>query len=220
MAPEQDWRWILRAADRMRSDARPARDKRARLVSPDRLEKLGLAIMDDAEANVTATAIRRGADYRDGLLIALLARRPFRVSNMAMITGRHLIRQGARWHFGFAASETKNKRPLEAPFPEELQDRLERYLSVHREVLLDVGARHGRAPTDALWISSLGQAAGSAIIQLQITRRTKAAFGKAVNPHASRDSAATWIAIQAPEEAQIIAAILGHTTLATSEKLI
>src|SRR5271166_5822860 len=38
MAPDQDWGWILRAADRMRAEAEPARDKRARMVPPDALE--------------------------------------------------------------------------------------------------------------------------------------------------------------------------------------
>jgi integrase/recombinase XerD len=87
-----------------------------------------------------------------------------------------------------------------------------------RPVLLDVGTRHGRPTTDALWVSSLGQAAVAATIRVQITERTAAAFGKSVNPHAFRDCAATLIAEEAPEEAPIIARVLGHTTMATSDR--
>lgn len=219
MAPDHDWGWILRAADRMRAQAKPARDKRARLVPPDELEALGIAIMDAANADTSETAVRRAGDYRDGLLIATLARRPFRMRNLQMIAcGRHLIQQGEGWLFTFTGTETKEKRPLEAPFPDDLQDRLQRYLEVYRPILLDVGARHGRPLTDALWISSHGQAACAATIRFQISERTEAAFGTPLNPHGFRDSVATWIAIHAPEDAPIIARILGHATLAVSER--
>ena len=219
MAPDHDWRWILRAADRMRTEAKPARDKRARMVPPDELEALGIAIMDAADVDTSETDVRRAGDYRDGLLIATLARRPFRMRNLQMIAcGRHLVRQGESWLFTFTATETKEKRPLEAPFPDDLQDRLERYLEVYRPILLDVGARHGRPPTDALWISAHGQEACAATLRFQIGERTEAAFGTPLNPHGFRDSVATWIAIHAPEDAPIIARILGHATIAVSER--
>jgi integrase len=168
--------------------------------------------------NTSQTDVRRAGDYRDGLLIATLARRPFRLRNVTMIAcGRHLIRQGENWLLSFTADETKEKRPLEAPFPDDLQNRLERYLDVYRPILLDVGARHGRLHTDALWISEHGGAASAATIWFQISARTKAAFGTPLNPHGFRDSVATWIAIHAPEDAPIIGRILGHATLAMSE---
>ena len=219
MAPELDWRWILRAADRLRVTAAPARDKASRLVSPKRLMQLGLAIMNEADTPSRDTAVRRAADYRDGLIVALLALCPLRMRNLTMITcGQHLVRHGTGWLLIYAAAETKTGRPLEAPFPEVLNDRLERYLSTDRPVLLDVGSRHGRPTTDALWVSSLGQAAVAATIRFQITERTAAAFGKSVNPHAFRHGAATLIAEEAPEEAPIIAKVLGHTTMATSDR--
>ena len=219
MAPDQDWSWILRGADRMRAVAMPARDKRARMVSPDDLETLGIALMDAADADTGKTDVHRACQYRDGLLIATLARRPFRMRNLAMIAcGRHLVRQGERWLLSFGAAETKEKRPLEAPFPEALQERLERYLEVYRPILLEVGIRHGRPSTDALWVSMFGQAACAATIRLQICRHTETAFGRALNPHGFRDSVATWIAIHAPQDAPIIGKILGHATLTVSER--
>jgi integrase/recombinase XerD len=219
MAPTEDWRWMLRAADRMRAVAKHTKDKRARMVPPDELEALGIAIMDKADADATETDVRRAGDYRDGLLIATLARRPFRIKNITMIAcGRHLVRQGDGWLLTFTAAETKENRPMEAPYPEDLRHRLERYLEVYRPTLLDVGVRTGRAPTNALWISAHGRAASTATIRYQITDRTKAAFGTSLNPHGFRDSVATWIAIHAPEDAPIIAKILGHATLAVAER--
>jgi len=49
-------------------------------------------------------------------------------------------------------------------------------------------------------------------------RRTQAEFGIKLNPHGFRDCAATWIAIYDPEHVQIVAAILGHSSLETSER--
>jgi integrase/recombinase XerD len=40
----------------------------------------------------------------------------------------------------------------------------------------------------------------------------------AINPHLFRDCAATTIAIHDPEHVQIIAAILGHSSMTTSER--
>jgi integrase/recombinase XerD len=219
IAPDRDWGWMIRAADRLRSEAKPVRDTRSRLIAPDRLEALGVSIMEEADRDATLTGPRRAADFRDGLIIALLAKRPFRMRNLAMIAmNRHLTQEGCGWLLAFTAEEMKTPRPLQAPFPESLLGHLQRYLSVHRPVLLDVGLRHGHGPTDALWLSSHGGAAGRAIIALQITQRTQAAFGKPVNPHAFRHSAATWIAVNAPEEAPIIAAILGHATMGMADR--
>jgi integrase len=49
-------------------------------------------------------------------------------------------------------------------------------------------------------------------------RHTRAAFGIAVSPHLFRDSAATAVAVEGPAHVRAIMPILGHSTLATSEK--
>jgi integrase/recombinase XerD len=219
MAPQGEWAWILRAADRLRTVAVPVRDKRSRLQSPDRLAELGMQIMAEAETAMVARETWRAADYRDGLIIALLAHRPIRACNITVIEcGRHLLQRNGGWWLAFAANETKNRQPLEMPLPGELAANLERYLDQHRPVLLDVGQRHGRPPTEALWISAVGRATSYANISLQVRRRTEAAFGKPINPHLFRDCAATSIAIADPEHLRMILPILGHASLATSER--
>ncbi len=52
----------------------------------------------------------------------------------------------------------------------------------------------------------------------RITKVTKQAFGSPLNPHLFRDCAATSIAIEDPEHVRISASILGHASLATTEK--
>ena len=219
MAPRGDWRWILRGADRLRAVAQPARDKLARLQSPDRLVDLGRQIMSEADGAIVGRSAWIAADFRDGLIIALLAWRPLRRDNFAMIQcGRHLTRRAGLWRLTFTAAETKTDEPIDIPFPAELVPHLGQYLTVYRPVLLEAGARNGRDRTDALWVSAHGRGMSAANITLQVRQRTGAAFGKPINPHLFRDCVATAIAIAVPEEIQLILPILGHRSLKTSEK--
>jgi len=109
---------------------------------------------------------------------------------------------------------------MEMPVPEDLVPALELYLKQHRPVLLIGKPVPGRVrpPTNALWITKGGRMMEQSAIQVQITTHTQTAFGQSVNPHLFRDCAATTIAIENPEYVHIIAQILGHSTLATSEK--
>ena len=219
MVPHGDWRWILRGADRIRARAVPVRDKRARLQSPERLVQLGLQIMAQAEAATDGRTVWCAADYRDGLIIALLAHRPIRARNLCMIQcRRQLVQRNGVWWLVFSSDQTKTSRPIEMPFPAELAFNLERYLATHRPVLLEVGQRHKRPRTDALWVSSVGRAMHYASISFQVRHRTAAAFGRALSPHIFRDCAATSIAIMDPEHVRMIPPILGHAGLATSER--
>lgn len=219
MAPQGDWGWVLRGADRIRAQAAPVRDKLTRMQTPDRLIDLGLQIMATADASAGMRPGWRAADYRDGLIIALLAHRPLRARNLTMIEcGRHLVRRADGWWLAFTAEETKPEEPVNAPFPAMLVANLEHYLAVYRAVLLDVGRRHGRPDTQALWVSGHGRAMCYANIGVQVRAHTKAAFGQPINPHLFRDCAATAIATTVPEEVGLILPVLGHSTLATSER--
>ncbi len=217
MAPDQDLRWITRGAWRLRSQAVPLRDKRARLQSPMRLVTLGLRLMEVAQAQDVTLA--SALAFRDGLIIAFLAYRPLRAKNLTMICCyQHLVRRGEAWWIAFAGTEMKNKRPLEFPFPAALGPYLNRYLETYRPVLLTAGGRQAPAPISQLWVTRNATALGQQTIGYHIMRRTQAEFGIKLNPHGFRDCAATWIAIYDPEHVQIVAAILGHSSLETSER--
>jgi integrase/recombinase XerD len=219
MAPTGDWRWVLRAAHRIRSHATPVRDKRSRLQTPDRLIDLGMRLMAEAESRPDRAPLERALTYRDGLIIAFLAYRPVRARTLTAISlGWQLISRGDSWWLTFGPEDTKTRQRLEFPFPTELVPQLEHYLAIHRPALLSPGGRWPTASTQALWVSENRTSMGQAAIAYWICRHTKAAFGKALGPHMFRDAAATAIAIFDPEHVLIIMAILGHATIATSEK--
>ena len=51
-----------------------------------------------------------------------------------------------------------------------------------------------------------------------LVARTRAAFGHPINPHLFRDCAATSIAIDNPDHVRIAARLLGHRSLATTDR--
>ena len=162
--PESNWKSLAQLCRSLKAQARPARDKLSRLKPPEELIALGERLMDEAEAAPGRSARRRAIRYRDGLMIALLAYRPVRRKNLAMMRlGRHLMKVGGRWRIVFAAEETKTHVPYEAVLPAALGPRLERYLDVHRPVLLRGKREDGNpdAPPiypelDAVWVSEDG----------------------------------------------------------------
>jgi integrase/recombinase XerD len=111
------------------------------------------------------------------------------------------------------ASETKTKEPIDAHFPEEPVGYLERYLDHYRPLLM--GGRHGG---DRLWISYFFKPQAPHTIGVTIAERPKRALGRRVNPHLFRDCAATSIAVHDPDHVRIAAAVLGHRSLATTER--
>ena len=161
----------------------------------------------------------RAALFRDGLLIAFLAYRPIRRKNLAsMVIGQHVRRVGDEWMVAFAAAETKGGRPLGFSFPAGLVSALQTYLDVYRPVLASRGCQGAMSSAKELWVSAHGTAMGASGIAHQVAAHTRDAFGTALSPHLFRDSAATSIAIDAPEQIQLVRPLLGHAMLATSER--
>jgi hypothetical protein len=95
----------------LRARSISVRDKRARMQPAGELVKLGKALMRKAETASTKPSLTRAVWYRDGLMIAFLAHRPLRLSNLAAITlARHLIRQSRGYRLYFSADEVKGGR--------------------------------------------------------------------------------------------------------------
>jgi len=219
MAPDRDWAWLRRLGSAIRSRTRPAKSKVGRVPPADSLAQLGLKLMARAESAGDLTPLQRAVLFRDGLMIALLAYRPVRVSNLAAIAiGRQLVQQGSGYWLRFEADETKTRRPFQAAIPIALLPGLVRYLDHHRVVLLTGANRRLPANIDALWVSETATPMAVISIHNRFRRHTKAAFGGGVSPHLFRDSAVTAIATDGPAHVRAIMPILGHSTLATSEK--
>ena len=204
--------WLFEAANRLKPVS--VRTKRARIVPSYRLAELGFALMRQAEQMPPEWRSPPAAKFRNGLLIAFLAYRPIRVGNLtAMAVGEHITRGENDYVVRFSEDETKQHDMVEFLVPASLTPCFERYLSVYRPMLIG-SESHGKQ----LWISRDGGPMTLEGIGLTICRETKAEFGWSINPHLFRDCAATTIALDDPEHAFAIAAILGHSSLATSEK--
>ena len=226
LAPGQDWDWLRRATRKLLHRAKPSRNKRARVVPAADLLRLGLDLMQNAEANTSLDPKARLLAFRDGLMIATLISRPLRQSNFLGITiGRHLISVGAGWSLAFAAAETKACRDLEVSYPSELAEALGHYLGVVRPGLLALGRKRfpqGRGSDQPagqhLWVSVNGTAMRKTALDNMLAKRTTARFGRRINTHLFRDCAATSIMTEVPGQVRIAARVLGHATLQTTEQ--
>ena len=211
-APDEDWNWLWQTVERFRYRARLGSNKNSRLLPSSELFAWGQDYMAEIEAADTSDTIRMASRFRDGLMIALLAARPLRRSNLVMIEiDRHLIQRGEQWHLIFGAEEVKNHRPLEMAIPDKLVTALERYLSHWRPMLLQ------DKPTNRLWLTQYGKPMTGDSAYRRITKVTLRAFGTRLSPHLFRNCAATSIAIEDPDHVRIAPTILGHTKLSTTE---
>ena len=213
MEPDRGWCWLTALVTRFRRRAKPISNKRSRITPSKDLFGLGLALMEEAGITGSRNPVLRAVRYRDGLMIALLAARPLRVSNLVSIRlGQQLIRQGSGWALVFEPHEMKNRRPFEIPFQQELVSALDTYLQTWRPILLQ------DQEMDHLWITQYGRPMSSDAAYVRVTKVTLRTLGKSLNPHLFRDCAATSVALEDPEHVRIIAPLLGHSSLSTAER--
>jgi integrase len=213
MRPGIDLAWLGGVLSRIRAQKAPGKPNLARMQSADRLFRLGFEIMGEAEAYVAAWPCRWITRYRDGLLIALLAARPLRLASLASLRlGMSVIRSDGGWWLRVAAESTKTGARYEAPLPSRLTEAMDRYVGELRPRLLA-----GRTD-DHLWIQKDRRPMRPDAIYSRVMLLTRRGLGVAVNPHLFRDCAATSIAVLDPGHVRVAARVLGHATLATTEK--
>jgi integrase/recombinase XerD len=213
MQPGADLSVINRVRRRLEAVAEPSRDKRLHVVSPAMLLQVAVEEMARLHQLQNRHFSRRTAErFRDALLIAFLATRPLRLANMtAIVLGRHLQKEGMVYWCRFSGNETKEGQPLEFPLPEALTIWFDHYLAFHRLLLLR--GKEG----ERLWITIRSTPMVENTIYCRVTCLTRRLVGRPINPHLFRDCVATFIAEELPEEVRIVARVLGHATLATSE---
>jgi integrase len=159
------------------------------------------------------TLLQRALAFRDGLMIALLIHRPFRMKNFpSLAIGKSLVIEGDAASFAVPASEVKGKRPIDIAFPKALISALERYLDTYRPILLSESGKANGLVTDALWISRDGTEFVEISLHNSIRRRTREAFGAPIPPHWFRDSAVTFLVRDEPASARLSSSILGHSS--------
>lgn len=218
MAPDQDFAWIGRGAWRIHAQAQPSKDLRPRLQPAERVLQLGLDMIQAADTDRFRGPVERACLFRDGLMIAFLTLRPLRSKNLTALTlGRHIQQRGDMWWVFAPGAEEKTGRDIECPWPQQLASALERYLEIHRPVLLRCSTK-GPQAGEALWVSKQGTAMTSDALSYQVKSRTEEEFGEAINLHSFRHIAATTIATVDPENTAMVASILGHAGLHASDK--
>jgi integrase len=217
VAPESDWTFIKRIASRVRAKRDVPKDKRSRMVGSHQLVDLGFALMDGTARQSTPRSA--AMQYRDGLIIALLALVPLRRGNFTTLTlGETVIQSSEQWLIAIPADASKNHDPLEFSWPDVLVSPLQTYLDIHRPVLSRQVNRWTAPIGTRLWVSSQGSPLTEMALYQAISGRTKEAFGTPINPHLFRDEAATTMAIHDPEHVRNAAALLGHRQFATTER--
>jgi integrase/recombinase XerD len=211
LCPGVDCSWLLAIAKRIGARARQS-PSRLPLVSIDQLYALGIELMDSAEQsgrNRKCDALQ----YRDGLIIALLAMRPLRRRTLAALRlGENLIKSGKLWELDIAPQDTKTGRSLEYPLSAELSERIDVYLEKFRPKIPRSAAHNG------LWASNLGCPMRGNGIYEAVRRRTRQAFGFAVYLHRFRHAAATFWSIRDPKNVRGAKDLLGHVSFGTTEK--
>lgn len=225
--PEDHWDWLKNAWKNLRSQSRSVRNKLSRLKEADQIEALGLKLMQQADSAAKRnhrrkeglTELQRALMYRDGLMIALLIRRPFRISNFYSLTiGKTILFDHNTISFAFDGSKMKNHRAFDVPFPDYLVPAIIRYIEYYRPILLTTSAKADGRPTDRLWVSRDGTALTEGPLRVAIYKRTKAEFGATIPPHWFRDSVVTTLVHDAPASAMISGHVLGHASIDIAQK--
>jgi integrase len=227
MFPAEDWDWLRAIQKELRRQA--VRTKTKHLAPADELFSLGTSLLTQAGALLDSANLplrqRHAAarDFRDGLIIALLAVRPLRIKNFVETEiGTHL-RQTSTWTtIEFTGDETKTHAPIRMAWPEDLLVPLTRYLDEVRPLLITAPMTGGNVrrpgePGARLWVGQGGTAFSPGGLNLALARHTKQKFGHALTAHRFRDSVATAIANDDPSKLRLAAEMLGHKRVTTTE---
>src|SRR5262245_32152586 len=112
ICPDENWSWLLRISTRILAQAKPKTEKH-HLVTSETLYELGLDLMDRVcikTETAKKISVSDASNYRNGLIIALLAMVPLRRGTLAALRiGKHLVRTGNLWALDIPAEDTKTK---------------------------------------------------------------------------------------------------------------
>jgi integrase len=212
MVPKENFDWITRPGD-VPLDAILKQDPNDDMFVPDAklLFEWGLSLMTSLPLPYnSAERLETCRNFRNGLIIALLACRAPRLGSLAqMRLGRNLEKRNGEYWARLQSMIVKNKRELYYSLPIILTPYIDRYLSEIRPILLDPVA------SDAVWGNGDGGAFTYRSLQTMIWRQTKAEvrkkFAEAFGPHRFRHAFATALAEADPTNPGLAAVVLGIT---------
>lgn len=212
LAPGDDWRWLSNVRGSLFAKAQ-SRDRFERLVPPAQTLDYGIELMEAALALPSTGARTRELQYRDGLLIALVTLWPIRRRSLAALTvSRHIEIAGDDINLLLHAEDTKSGRPESFAVPSQLAPYLKTYVTEIRPRLI------GRRPHDGFWASYGAGALTDGRLYDIVRARLNARFGKDMSLHDFRRAAATYLAIDAPEQVGLVPGLLQHASTEVGEK--
>lgn len=213
MGYSQDLRWLNEINASLQRQVQPSIPKRPRLRDSKALYELGISLMEEAKRIEPSSKLRPAMQYRDGLMIALLATRPLRRRTLASIrVGKQLIRVNGDWWLIFAGADVKTGRPIEFEWPQALTPWLEDYLEHWWPHFRNIKSHK------ALWASRNGTPMGGTALNVRICHYTEKAFGTSISVHLFRDCVATTIAQRDPAHVGTARELLGHSRLDTTHQ--
>lgn len=196
----------------------------------DELVALGDVLMEGAYDALCADRANGGSgnyqifeDYRDGLMIKLLALVPLRKANFRMLRWRLLPGAALRAHGsamrdavtltptseGYEIAVTGTVVKTRAGTRRLLTSELEADIDLFRAEIQGLAGPHAVA-AGYLWCSRQSGPLDATTINKIIGERTRAAFGVALSPHDFRASAASTAAIFVPDEPELTGSVNGH----------
>lgn len=214
-APPDGVQWLTKLAHRMTNTAKPSRPKLPRMVRITDIILLSDRLMDIGLDELRRSRRSGAPIYREGLIIGLLAHRPWRRRNLADLRiGHNLIVDDFGIRITIPREETKKGVPFDGYVPKQLEHAVFTYLDRVRPVLLKSGI-----PDEGwLWIGRQGRRMPADDISIRVTRTTRKHLGRDLSPHLFRDCAATEVALERPELIGMTKHLLGHMTLDSSQK--
>jgi hypothetical protein len=115
LAPSRDYTCLTEIEKDLALVMEP-KSKLNRLVYPHVTAQAGSTLMVEADAANHLTALARARQFRNGLMVALLAFHPIRLKNFAAFEiGRTFVKVKNKWWIVLPASETKEGRLDEIP---------------------------------------------------------------------------------------------------------
>lgn len=212
LAPTVDWSWLKAIRGRLTARATPL-DRFDRLVPTWQILDLGIELMDQAMVLPPDPHHRRELRFRDGLLLSTLSLWVIRRRSIAALTlTRHVIQDEDGITLLLHPEDTKAKRHETFRVPDLLAPYVIHYLTEIRPRI------PGADMHDGLWASNIGTPLSGTQIYAVVRRHIKSAFGKSMGLHDIRRSAATFLAMDAPELASLIPSVMQHVGDGTSDK--
>ncbi|OAN77936.1 hypothetical protein A8B81_14995 [Sulfitobacter pontiacus] len=213
LAPQQDWAWLNMASKHMLNQTNRHSLPAPYPIMGSEILRWSLNFMARTVEETRLSAKKQAIHYRQALLIGFLISCPIRRRTLlAMRVGSHLRPMSDGFTLKFAAEDVKDRKARNFRLPKRLVEPMRTYLEQYRPLLLS-----GK-DTDALWVNQYGEGITADGLSRELPKITERYLGVALRSHTFRHIVATTIAEFDPKHAGIIRDILGHATLAMSQK--